>query len=106
MYGEASYTDNGITYQAGTFMSLGTGTYQYIYGGGDNGAAVDKNTLVIVWSATVTGSIFGGGRNANVGRGSTYLVLRNSNLNGAVIYGGGERRCRRPEHFRFRHGEY
>ena len=51
-------------------MSLGTGTYQYIYGGGDNGAAVDKNTLVIVWSATVTGSIFGGGRNANVG-GST-----------------------------------
>ncbi|HCH84065.1 MAG TPA: hypothetical protein DFL85_00970 [Lentisphaeria bacterium] len=89
VYGEASYTDNGITYQAGTFMSLGTGTYQYIYGGGDNGAAVDKNTLVIVWSATVTGSIFGGGRNANVG-GSTYLVLRNSNLNGAVIYGGGD----------------
>ena len=93
VWNEAAYdVSEADSYMAGTSINISTGTYGNVFGGGDDGAVVEKNTLVRFSYAKAVGSVYGGGRNGAIIGGDTYVIV--SGVSGSYagvgsIYGGG-----------------
>ena len=93
VWNEAAYdVSEADSYMAGTSINISTGTYGNVFGGGDDGAVVEKNTLVRFSYAKAGGSVYGGGRNGAIIGGDTYVIV--SGVSGSYagvgsIYGGG-----------------